>query len=117
MSPEELPHSKCKCFGCGAIFDRAIRPQYEEISVANASQLCGVCFQKQVNIERENWKVEQRKIHGPGWDRCLTIKKFNFKKPISLPESSGSVTSKASSAALSSEPTTAPKKSTSGWIQ
>ena len=103
MSTEELPGWKCNCQGCGKIFDKAIRPQYEEITVENASQLCGDCFQKQLSIERELWKKEQRRIHGPGWDESLTLKKINFKRPISLPGISNTVTSTTSSVALSSD--------------
>ena len=91
ISSEDLPASKCHCMGCGKVCDRVMRPQYEEITVENSSQLCMECFQKELGIQRELWKEGQRAILGPGWDGSLALKKIIFKRPISLSNNSNPV--------------------------
>ena len=116
ISSEDLPASKCHCMGCGKVCDRVMRPQYEEITVENSSQLCMECFQKELGVQRELWKEGQRAILGPSWDGYLTLKKIIFKRPISLSTNSNAVTSTPSSVGVSSLPTMAPKETNSGVI-
>ena len=85
----ELPTSKFYCFGCGKVCDLVMRPEYEEFKVDNASRLCGDCFQKAYKIEVELWRQEQRREIGPDWEGFPTLKKVNFKKPISYLSTGG----------------------------
>ena len=93
VASPDLPISKIKCcaLNCTTVFEQTIRVEYVEFQVVDGKRKCYNCYQKGQQIARKLWEEEQRRDIGPDWIGYPTRKKLPFKRPISLPSVSSSL--------------------------
>jgi hypothetical protein len=93
VASPELPISKIKCctLNCTTVFEATIRTEYVEFEVVDGKKKCYNCYQNGLQIARKLWEEEQRRDIGPDWIGYPTRKKLPFKRPISLPSVSSSL--------------------------